>query len=403
MMPRRIEHGERMNSNVARLATAQALAGANSTVVYATGAIIGHMLAPRAELATLPISIFVVGMALSTLPAGLLARRHGRRAALLTGTLCGVIVGLLAALALYIQSFTLFCVAMLFGGAYAAVVLTFRFAATECVSAQERPRAMSTVMIGGIVSGIVGPQLATATMDLMPPHTYVVTYLAAAVVAAISAIVLSGIRFVNQVPASLQARGRPIGEVLRQPRFIVAILCGVVSYMMMNFMMTSAPLAMDLCGIPRAHSNYGIEMHVVAMYGPSFFTGRLIGRYGPRAIILCGLGLTAMAALAGMSGLSVHHFWVALILLGAGWNFGFLGASALVLRCHTAEEAPRVQSINDFVVFGAMVIGSFTSGSLLTLYGWSFVTALVLPPVALAAIGLLWLGWFERREAAATA
>ena len=178
---------------------------------------------------------------------------------------------------------------------------------------------------------------------------------------------------------------------MRKPRFLVAMLCGVVSYMMMNFMMTSAPLAMELCGLPRVHSNYGIEMHVIAMYAPSFFTGRLITRFGETAIILLGLALTAAAALVGMSGLSVQHFWVALVLLGVGWNFGFLGASAMVLKCHTPEEGPRVQSVNDFVVFGAMVIGSFASGSLLATYGWATVTSLTLPPVVVAGIALLWL------------
>jgi len=172
------------------------------------------------------------------------------------------------------------------------------------------------------------------------------------------------------------------------------MLCGVVSYMMMNFMMTSAPLAMELCGIPRLYSNYGIEMHVIAMYAPSFFTGRLITRFGESAIILTSLVLTALAAVTGMNGMSVSHFWLALVLLGVGWNFGFLGASAMVLTCHTAEEGARVQSINDFIVFGAMVVGSFVSGSLLATFGWGTVTSLILPPVALSAIALFWPQWF---------
>jgi MFS family permease len=380
-----------LNTNIVRLAAAQALAGANSTVVYASGAIIGNMLAPRPALATLPISVFVVGMAAATLPVGVLARRYGRRNAILLGTLCGVIVGLLAALALVVQSFALFCVAMLFGGGYAAVVLTFRFAAAECVGPEERPRALSTVLAGGVAAGVLGPQLVTATMHLWQPYDYAITYLASAGVAIVSAIVLRGVRFEHQAPVSARALGRPNLVILKQPRFIVAMLCGVVSYMMMNFMMTAAPLAMELCGISRVHSNYGIEMHVVAMYAPSFFTGRLISRFGAPNVIFAGLLLIALAALAGLSGDSVSHFWIALVLLGVGWNFGFLGASALVLTCHTPAEAPRVQSINDFVVFGAMVIGSFASGGLLSIYGWSLVSSLILPPVLLAAVGVLWL------------
>ena len=390
-----------LHPSVLRLAIAQALSGANTTVVYATAAIIGHLLAPRPGMATLPISVFVIGMALSTLPVGAVARKHGRHAAFFLGNGCGVVSGLLASLALVQASFVLFCLAMLFGGAYAAVVLTFRFAAAECVPAADKPRALSLVLAGGVFAGVLGPQLVTATMNQWPPHAYAATYLCAAAVSVLSALVLRGVRFAvspavpaaaGAAPSALPMTSRPIREVVRQPRFVVAMLCGVVSYMLMNFMMTSAPLAMELCGLPREYSNYGIELHVVAMYLPSFFTGRLIARFGETPIVLAGLALTAAAALVGMSGQTVAHFWWALALLGVGWNFGFLGASAMVLQCHTPQEGPRVQSINDFVVFGTMVIGSFASGSLLSAYGWSTVAALTLPPVVVAAAALLWLG-----------
>ena len=390
-----------LHPSVLRLAIAQALSGANTTVVYATAAIIGHLLAPRPGMATLPISVFVIGMALSTLPVGAVARKHGRHAAFFLGNGCGVVSGLLASLALVQASFVLFCIAMLFGGAYAAVVLTFRFAAAECVPAADKPRALSLVLAGGVFAGVLGPQLVTATMNQWPPHAYAATYLCAAAVSVLSALVLRGVRFAvspavpaaaGAAPSALPITSRPIRDVVRQPRFVVAMLCGVVSYMLMNFMMTSAPLAMELCGLPREYSNYGIELHVVAMYLPSFFTGRLIARFGETPIVLAGLALTAAAALVGMSGQTVAHFWWALALLGVGWNFGFLGASAMVLQCHTPQEGPRVQSINDFVVFGTMVIGSFASGSLLSAYGWSTVAALTLPPVVVAAAALLWLG-----------
>ena len=390
-----------LHPSVLRLAIAQALSGANTTVVYATAAIIGHLLAPRPGMATLPISVFVIGMALSTLPVGAVARQHGCHAAFFLGNGCGVVSGLLASLALVQASFVLFCIAMLFGGAYAAVVLTFRFAAAECVPAADKPRALSLVLAGGVFAGVLGPQLVTATMNQWPPHAYAATYLCAAAVSVLSALVLRGVRFAGSpampatagaAPSALPITSRPIRDVVRQPRFVVAMLCGVVSYMLMNFMMTSAPLAMELCGLPREYSNYGIELHVVAMYLPSFFTGRLIARFGETPIVLAGLALTAAAALVGMSGQTVAHFWWALALLGVGWNFGFLGASAMVLQCHTPQEGPRVQSINDFVVFGTMVIGSFASGSLLSAYGWSTVAALTLPPVVVAAAALLWLG-----------
>ena len=390
-----------LHPSVLRLAIAQALSGANTTVVYATAAIIGHLLAPRPGMATLPISVFVIGMALSTLPVGAVARKHGRHAAFFLGNGCGVVSGLLASLALVQASFVLFCLAMLFGGADAAVVLTFRFAAAECVPVADKPRALSLVLAGGVFAGVLGPQLVTATMNQWPPHAYAATYLCAAAVSVLSALVLRGVRFAGSpampatagaAPSALPITSRPIREVVRQPRFVVAMLCGVVSYMLMNFMMTSAPLAMELCGLPREYSNYGIELHVVAMYLPSFFTGRLIARFGETPIVLAGLALTAAAALVGMSGQTVAHFWWALALLGVGWNFGFLGASAMVLQCHTPQEGPRVQSINDFVVFGTMVIGSFASGSLLSAYGWSTVAALTLPPVVVAAAALLWIG-----------
>lgn len=378
----------RLNASVVRLALAQALAGANSTVVYATGAIIGHILAPQPALATLPISVFVTGMALATLPIGAIARRHGRHRSFLIGNACGVIVGLLAALAIVIGSFALFCVAMLFGGAYAAVALTYRFAATECVASDLRSKALSTVLAGGVAAGVLGPQMATSTMNLWAPHTYAVTYLVTAVAALLATVVLRGTHFEGQ-PTETAGGGRPLSQILRQPQLLVAMLCGVVSYMMMNFMMTSAPLAMELCGIPREAANLGIEWHVIAMYAPSFFTGRLITRFGTTGIVLAGLVLLAGAALAGMSGTSVTHFWLSLVMLGVGWNFSFLGASALVLTCHTAAERTRVQSLNDFVVFGAMVIGSLASGTLVTSHGWETVCTFILPPIALAATVLL--------------
>ena len=389
-----------LHPSVLRLAIAQALSGANTTVVYATAAIIGHLLAPRPGMATLPISVFVIGMALSTLPVGAVARQPGRHAAFFLGNGCGVVSGLLCSLALVQASFVLFCIAMLFGGAYAAVVLTFRFAAAECVPAADKPRALSLVLAGGVFAGVLGPQLVTATMNQWPPHAYAATYLCAAAVSVLSALVLRGVRFAGgpATPAAVgatlsapPATSRPIRDVVRQPRFVVAMLCGVVSYMLMNFMMTSAPLAMELCGLPREYSNYGIDLHVVAMYLPSFFTGRLIARFGETPIVLAGLALTAAAALVGMSGQTVAHFWWALALLGVGWNFGFLGASAMVLQCHTPQEGPRVQSINDFVVFGTMVIGSFASGILLSAHGRSTRAALSQPSVVAVAAALLLL------------
>lgn len=373
--------------NIARLTVAQALAGANSVVVYATGAIVGDMLAPDKSLATLPISVFVVGMAACIMPAGAIARRHGRRAAFLAGTGCGMLVGLLAAAAIVLSSFWLFCLATFFGGAYAAVVLSFRFAAADGVSPALRPRALSFVMGGGVVAGVVGPQLVTHTMYLWQPHMFAATFLVQAAVAALSALVLLGVRLPTPSAAEV-AQGRSLSVIARQPLFITAVICGAVSYMLMNFLMTAAPLAMHLCGHSQENANLGLQWHVIAMYAPSFFTGRLIVRFGAGRVVAAGLLLTGLAAAAGLNGIDVAHFWFTLILLGVGWNFGFVGASALVLECHRPEEKTRVQSLNDFVVFGTMALGSFASGGLLAAYDWDTVLWVSFAPLALAVVVL---------------
>jgi len=377
----------RERSNVLRLAVTQALAGANSTVVYATGAVVGDMLAPSKALATLPISIFVVGMAACTLPAGAIAKWHGRRTAFLLGAGSGVLAGMIAALAAFYASFWLFCVSTFFGGAYAAVVLSFRFAAADCAAPERRARALSAVMAGGVFAGVIGPQLVTHTMDLWVP-LFAATFVGQAAVAALSAIILIGVDLPRPAAADRSA-GRPLGIIARQPRFILAVLCGVVSYLLMNFLMTAAPLAMRLCGLSQESANLGLQWHVIAMYAPSFWTGRLITRFGATAIVAVGLALIAASSAVGLLGIDVAHFWATLVLLGIGWNFGFIGASAMVLECHRPEEKERVQSFNDFVVFGTMAVGSFLSGGLLSFFGWSTVLVLSFAPLLVAVVSLI--------------
>ncbi|HVZ13188.1 MAG TPA: MFS transporter [Bauldia sp.] len=387
--------------NVARLAVAQALAGANSAVVYATGAIVGNILAPNKAFATLPISVFVVGMAVSTLPAGAIARRYGRRAAFMAGTACGVVIGLLASLAVVVGSFWLYCAALFFGGAYAAVVLSFRFAAADCVPRERQPRALSAVMAGGVFAGVLGPQLVTHTMNLWQPYLFAVTYVAQAALAALSALVLAGVRLPRPTVTE-QSGGRPLGIIARQPRFITAVICGTMAYGLMNLVMTSAPLAMLLCGHTQEDSNLGLQWHVIAMYAPSFFTGRLIDRFGAARVVFAGLILIAMAAASGLTGTDVARFWTVLVLLGLGWNFAFVGASALVLECHRPEERTRVQSLNDFIVFGTMVVASFASGGVLTAYGWETICWIVFPPLAVAVAALAISSRRGRNAAVAT-
>lgn len=381
-LPEAIQRG-----NIWRLAIAQALAGANSVVFYATGGIVGNTFAPTPLLATLPISIFVVGMAVCILPAGAIARRYGRQAAFMAGAGAGVLTGLLATAAVLLGGFWLFCLAAFLGGGYAAVVLSFRFAAADGVAPSRRAQALSLVMAGGVAAGVVGPQLVTWTMDLWPPHLFAATFLAQSAVAVLAALILLGVRLPKPTAAEI-AGGRPLAVIARQPRFVVAVICGVVSYTLMNFLMTAAPLAMHLCGHPQESANLGLQWHVIAMYAPSFFTGNLIARFGAMRMAAAGLLLTGLAAAVGLAGVDVMHFWWALILLGVGWNFGFLGASAMVLECHRSEEKTRVQSLNDFIVFGLMALGSFTSGGVLSAYGWSTVLWVSFVPLALAGLAL---------------
>jgi MFS family permease len=392
----------RARANVWRLAAAQALAGANSTVIFATGAIVGSTLAPSASLATLPISIYVVGLACGTLPTGMIARTYGRRVAFMIGSGAGAICGVLGALAIVQASFALFCCATFFGGFYGAVSQSYRFAAADGASAAYRPKAVSWVMAGGVFAGVLGPQLVQWTMDLWAPYLFAVSFATQAVVALIAMALLSTVDAPKPAPADLHG-GRPLLEIARQPRFIAAAICGVVSYAMMNLVMTSAPLAMKICGLTLGDSNFGLQWHVVAMYSPSFFTGALIARFGAARIVAAGLVLEAVAAVIGISGVTAMHFWIGLVVLGLGWNFGFVGASALVIETHRPQERTKVQAFNDFLVFGLMAVGSFSSGQLLANYGWSTVNAVVFPPVLLGLVVLMAIGFAKRRALAQAA
>jgi MFS family permease len=394
-----ISDDARARRNVRRLAAAQALTGANSAVIFATGAIVGATIAPDVSFATVPISIYVVGLAAGTLPTGAISRRYGRRVAFIIGTGCGALTGLLGSWAILHNSFWLFCAATFLGGLYGAVAQSYRFAAADGASAAFRPKAVSWVMAGGIFAGLLGPQLVQWTMDLWQPYLFAFSYLVQAAVAVVAMAILAGVDLPQPAAADLHA-GRPLLAIVRQPRFVAAALCGIIAYPVMNLVMTSAPLAMKMCGLTMSDSNFGLQWHIVAMYGPSFFTGSLIARFGAPAIVAIGLALEAVAAMIGLSGLTAPHFWATLIVLGMGWNFGFVGASALVLETHTAAERNKVQAFNDFLVFGMMAIGSFSSGQLLANFGWSAVNLVVFPPVALGLV-VLALAWHAKRRAAA--
>jgi len=388
----------RARANVLRLAAAQALTGANSAVIFATGSIVGATMAPDISLATVPISMYVVGLAVGTLPTGAISRACGRRAAFIIGTGCGTLTGLLGAFAILHGSFLLFCCATFLGGLYGAVSQSYRFAAADGASAQFRPRAVSWVMAGGVFAGVLGPQLVQWTMDIWPPYLFAFSFVMQAVVALIAMAVLSGVDAPKPAAADMHL-GRPLFQIVRQPRFIAAALCGIVAYPIMNLVMTSAPLAMRICGLSLSDSNFGIQWHIVAMYGPSFFTGSLIARFGAPKVVATGLLLEACAATIGLSGITALHFWATLIVLGVGWNFSFVGASALVLETHRPQERNKVQAFNDFLVFGMMAIGSFSSGQLLANYGWSAVNMVVYPPVLLGLMVLTLASLARRRRA----
>jgi MFS family permease len=388
----------RVRANVMRLAAAQALTGANSAVIFATGSIVGATLAPDVSLATVPISMYVAGLAAGTLPTGMISRTYGRRIAFIAGTACGTSTGLLGALAILRGSFLLFCCATFLGGLYGAVSQSYRFAAADGASAAFRPKAVSWVMAGGVFAGVLGPQLVQWTMDVWSPYLFAFSFIVQAAVALVAMAILAGVDAPKPAPADLH-RGRPLFEIVRQPRFIAAALCGVIAYPTMNLVMTSAPLAMKMCGLSLSDSNFGIQWHIVAMYGPSFFTGSLIARFGAPGVVAIGLLLEAAAATVGLSGITAMHFWATLIVLGVGWNFGFVGASALVLETHRPEERNKVQAFNDFLVFGMMAVGSFSSGQLLAGYGWAAVNWVVFPPVLLGVAMLALVSLMKRRAA----
>ncbi|WP_137044904.1 MFS transporter [Pseudolabrys sp. FHR47] len=387
--------------NARVLAVAQALAGGNNTVIVSTASIVGSMLAPDKGLATLPVTGMVVGMWVGTLPLGWLARRYGRRNALQSGSLFGVLSGLVSYTAVMQGSFWLLILGTFFGGLYAAAHLSYRFAAADTASERLRPKVVSWVLAGGVFAAVIGPQLVIFTKDILSPYVFAASYLGQSACAVLAAIVLGFVKVPPRRAAHHVDGMRPLAEILRMPRFVVAVACGVVSYGVMNLVMTSAPLAMVGCGHSVTDAALGIQWHVIAMYAPSFFTGSLIARFGVERIAGLGLLILAGSAVVAVAGLSVAHFWWTLILQGIGWNFAFIGATTMVTQCHRPEERTKVQAFNDFIIFGAMAVTSFSSGQFLALFGWATLNELVFPLVAVAGALLVWLVMRKRAEAVA--
>ncbi|WP_102867830.1 MFS transporter [Pseudovibrio exalbescens] len=390
--------------NALLLAVAQSLGGSFATIIFATSAILGaSLLGADKSLATLPVTAFVLGTALGTLPAGMIMRHYGRRFGFAISMLLGCVFALLASAAAFWGSFYLLCVATLGTGLVAAFVQQFRFAAADTASDAFKPKAISWVLAGGIAAGVIGPQTVIWTKDLFEPFIFAGTYLAQAGLSLVAFVVVLNVKvpFVKPREALDVPKGRSFAQIMQDPRFSVAVLCGMISYAVMSLVMTSAPLAMVACGLTETDAALGIQWHVVAMFGPSFFTGNLIARFGALKIMGLGFVLYVVCSLVALTGLELWIFWSSLVLLGLGWNFSFIGATSLLTQSYRNEERNMVQAVNDFLVFGLVAVASFSSGELLHSFGWETVNTMVFPFVAVCLIALLWLGLREKSESIA--
>ncbi len=391
--------------NLRLLVGAQSLGGASPPIIISLGGLVGQALTDTPALATLPVSLFNLGLALSTIPAALLMRSKGRRTAYLTGAAMGLASGLVAALGIHLADFWLFCTGTALAGFYAACVQSYRFAASDSVPAPDRSRAISLIMVGGLFAAIIGPQVVIWTRDLawFAHAPFTGSFLGQGVLALLAIPLIASLKMPRPQAqaADGQGQGRPLREIARMPRFVAAVTAGVVSYGLMAFIMTAAPVAMVGHGHTAGDAALGIQWHVLAMYAPSFFTGRLIARFGELRITALGLVLIAASGLVALQGGMLWSFWGSLILLGVGWNFGFIGATAMVADCYSPEERAKVQALNDFLVFGTVAAASFGSGGLLLASGWNTINLAMQPIVAATLVLLAWHAW--RREPATAA
>lgn len=374
--------------NVVVLFAAQTLGAASPPVIVSLGGLVGQQLAPSMELATLPVSAYTIGLAIGTIPLVILLSRLGRRLTYMIGAAVGLCSGLLAAYGIAVGSFLTFCLGTGLAGMYAAAVQSYRFAALDGVPAEKRAGALQWVLIGGLCAAILGPQLTIFSRDAVPGLPYAGGFIAQGLLAVLAFPVLSMLRSPPVRPRGA-ASGRPLREIARTPRFRIALATSIAAYSMMNFMMTAGPVAMVLCGFSVSDAALGIQWHILGMFLPSFFTGRLIERFGNEAVMIAGLAIMGIGAVFGLSGIGLWQFWAALTLLGMGWNFAFFGATTMLAQCHTPEEGPKVQGLHDFTMFGVVAIGSVSSGAILATFGWSAVNLVVLPIVLGAAMLIL--------------
>ncbi len=379
--------------NTVLLAGAQAFGGAMMSVNVSLGGLTGGYLMPEAPmLATLPVTTMVIGIAAGTIPAALFMQRFGRRPGFIGGALVGACGGLLASFAILEALFFLMCAGTFLSGFAFAFVQQYRFAAVDTASPMFRPKAISWVLAGGIAAAVIGPQTVIYTKDLFAPIAFAGAFFAQAGLCLVAIGFLVFLKIPR--PPRRVARGegwRPILEILSEPKIALAVLCALVSYATMSLMMTAAPIAIVFCGFSTEQAALGIQWHVLAMYGPSFFTGSIIARFGARKVAAAGLVLLAAAAAIGLSGVELANFWLALVLLGVGWNFGFIGATSMLTAEQRPEERGRLQAANDFLVFGSMAVASFSSGTLFALVGWNAINWTILA-VVVATFAVLLAG-----------
>ena len=390
-------HDERRaKRNVAVLVAAQAILGAQMPLIFTVGGLAGLMIAPSPALATIPISLIVFG-SMTTAPwLSALMQRFGRRLGFVVGAMGGALGAGVSAWGLWIDSFALFLIGSYLTGIYMSAQGFYRFAATDTASEAFCPKAISYVMAGGLLSALVGPQLVKLSVDatVIP---FVGSYAFVVVINLVGAWLFAFLDVPKPAAAKPgDAKGRSRAELLRDPRIAVAVLCGMVSYALMNLMMTSTPLAVVGCGFTTGNAADVVSAHVIAMYAPSFITGHLIARFGAMRIVALGLALLAAAGVVALSGVALTQFFISLILLGVGWNFGFIGATAMLTQAHAPEERGRVQGMNDFLVFGCVTFASLSSGLMMSFgddvqTGWTAVNLAMLPFLILAGAALIWL------------
>ena len=382
--------------NVAVLATCQALLFINNSILITATALVGQALAADKALTTLPVTAYFLGSALTTLPLSLFMKRYGRRAGFYAGALSAIVGSLLCAAAVYAESFWLFCFGILVLGGYVAAGQYYRFAAADIAPAEFKSRAISLVLAGGIVGGFFGPETAKLTKDLVTGHAFAGAYVSLIGFAVVSMLVLRWLDIPRLSAAERKLEGRSLAEIARQPAFVVALICAMVSYGVMNLLMTATPLAMAACQHPFSDAAFVIQWHIVGMFAPSFFTGSLIQRFGLVPVLLTGIVLNLACVAIALADVDVVHFWLALVLLGIGWNFMFIGATTLLTECHAPTERAKVQGVNDSAIFVTLVASSLSSGALFTYQGWHTMNIWAVPLLLLAGTAVVWMARSRR-------